>query len=105
MRNVTVLLAFLLASGAVWAGEETDVARYTVYKNDQPVLRVIDRPGPLTSTALLPYGATPVSHPYLTASALAPTEEHQLRGILDTSDSTADFLDNLRKAGYLVRRE
>ncbi|MDA0998251.1 MAG: thermonuclease family protein, partial [Proteobacteria bacterium] len=71
---------------------KTGVSTYTVYRDNRPVLRVIDRPGTLTSTALLPAGATPVSHPFLTANALAPEEEDQLRRILDASNSIDEFL-------------
>ncbi|MDP6788888.1 MAG: hypothetical protein QGI13_17410 [Rhodospirillales bacterium] len=102
MRTLALILALLVVPTIVGAGEN-DV--YMVYKENRAVLRVIDRPGPLTSTALPAAGARAARHPFLTASALAPDEEHGLRQILDASNSTAEFLAKLRTAGYRVRRE
>ncbi len=101
------VMAFLLisTSTAGWAGEAEEAPTFTVFRNDRPVLRLIDRPGPLTSTALPAAGAAPVLHPFLTASALDASEESRLRVILEASENTAQFLAKLRQAGYLVWRD
>jgi len=87
------------------AGNMPEAAIYVVYKGERPVLKIIDRPGTLTSTALPPPGVLPPRHPFLTATALAPAEEGRLRQILEISVNTSDFLDKLRRAAYIVRRQ
>lgn len=82
---------------------DADVATYMVYMEGRPVLQVIDRSGPLTSTAIPTPGTSPVLHPFLTASALDPMEESRLRSILNASENTLEFLDALRLAGYEVQ--
>ena len=99
---LTLLLVLTATTGRA---DEAEPASYTVFKNHRPVLRLVDRPGPLTSTALPAAGAAPVQHPFLTASALAAGEESRLGKILAASENTAQFLVKLRQAGYLVRRE
>jgi hypothetical protein len=108
LKGLAIVVALTVAGAhphMVSAEVATDVASYVVYKGERPVLKVIDRPGALTSTALPSPTATPPRHPFLTAAALAPEEENLLRQILDASANTIDFLDNLRRAGYVVRRE
>jgi hypothetical protein len=105
MRKIIAVIVALAVAADVWAAEADGAAVYMVFKGDRPVLRIIDRPGPLTSTALPLPGAQPVRHPFLTASALDPSAEHPLRQILDASKSTAGFVEKLRQAGYGVRRE
>lgn len=102
MRTLFMLLSMLVAPVVAGAG---DAAAYVVLKAERPVLRIVDRPGRLTSSAMPAPGAKPVRHSFLTASALAPGEEHELRRILDASSDTADFVAKLRDAGYQVRRE
>ena len=102
MRRTFLAAALLVAVLLPWGVSAGEPASYLVFRGDRPVLEVIDRPGPLVSTALLPAGASPTRHPFLSASALAPSEEHELRTILDGSSSTADFLKNLERAGYRV---
>lgn len=105
MYRAIVFCIFFLISGVVEAGEKSDAAVYMVYREDHPVLRMIDAPGVLVSTALAPPGMPPRRHEFLSASALDPLEEDQLGRILDVSGSTAEFIENLEKAGYRVTRE
>ncbi len=106
-RSLGVILALVLAAifpHAISAEDAAQAATYMVYKGDRAVLKVVDKPGVLTSTALPAPGAAPAGHPFLTASALAPEEEHRLRQILDASENTLDFLEKLRQARYSVKR-
>lgn len=73
-----------------------------VYKGEREVLFITDQPGTLTSTAHPPPGYEPVRHPFLSASALAPEEEGNLRNILDQAKSLEEFLGLLEKNGYRV---
>jgi hypothetical protein len=66
------------------------------------VLDIVDEPGPLTSTALLPPGTAPPRHPFLTAAARDADHEHELRELLLDSTSTEDFAQRLRRAGFSV---
>jgi len=100
-----VFCAFFLISGAVEAGEKSDAAVYMVYREDHPVLRMVDAPGVLVSTALPPPGMPPRRHEFLSASALDPLEEDRMGRILDVSANTTEFIENLEKAGYRVTRE
>ncbi len=97
-----IFITLLTISNPGWGGE---LASYVVYLDGRPVLRVVDGPGTLTSTALPLPGSKPVNHPFLSASALDPSEEGRLRVILDASLSTSGFLDKLKQAGYEARRE
>lgn len=82
-------------SGAVW----------DVYKDGRKVLEIKNEPGPLTSTALLPEGATPPQHPFLTAASRDPNEEDRLRTLLDRSQNFEEFLRLLRYEGYTVKKK
>lgn len=76
---------------------------YEVRKGSRLVLSVIDKPGPIVSTAVRPPdGSPPPNHPFLSASAHAPEEEDALRTLLEASKDLNDFLERLRKAGYAV---
>jgi hypothetical protein len=103
---IAVAVTFVVVlSHAASAEDAPKAATYMVYDGERPVLKVIDRPGTLTSTALPKPGAKPLRHPFLTASALTPDKESRLRQILDASVNTIDFLKNLRQAGYVVIAE
>ncbi len=80
-------------------------ARYLITLDGEAVLRIEDAPGPLVSTAPRRPGTLPAQHPFLTATALDARQEHALRGLLDGSRSTDDFVRRLRDAGYEVARE
>lgn len=104
------LLSFAASSRGVRYGatvadakEPPAPRRYQVLKNGQLVLEVVDVPGPLVSTAILPPGMQPVQHPFLTATARAAFEESALREILDRSTTFDDFLRRLTEGGYVVR--
>ncbi len=77
--------------------------RWRVFEGEQLVMEVSDVPGPLISTAAPPPGLRPVMHPFLTAASRSAHHEHRLKAILDTATSTADFLDKLRAAGFVVQ--
>jgi hypothetical protein len=86
------------------AAKPAETARsWEVFKGSELVLSVADGPGPLLSAAAPPPGASPVLHPFLSASARAPAEEDALKSLLDASKSTEDFLARLRAAGYVVK--
>ena len=78
-------------------------SQWEVLKDSRAVLRLINTPGPLFSTAMPPPGVEPPNHPFLSGSALDAAEEGALRRLLDASRDTADFLVRLRRAGYVVR--
>ncbi len=106
-RLLTYIMAVMLVvfSNVGWAGEKVLLDTYVVFLDNRPVLRVVDQPGALTSTALPPPGTQPVRHPFLTASALDPAEEGRLSEFLSASKNTLEFLEHLRQAGYGVRLE
>lgn len=79
-------------------------AVWSAFRGGREVLRFREGPGPLVSTALPPPGTPPVQHAFLTATALDPATEGELREILEASRSFADFSERLKKAGYDVRR-
>lgn len=77
---------------------------WEVYKGDTLVLRVMNTPGLIIGTALMDKETYAKQKPtFLTGSAFEPLEEHALRGHLEKSKSTSQFLDRLDKAGYDVR--
>ena len=78
-------------------------AAYEVFKGDRKVCVFRDRPGKLTSTAMLPPGGSFPDHPFLSADAFDPLEEDALRRHLEASNSFDDFAARLRKAGYTLR--
>lgn len=75
---------------------------WDVLKGGRKVLWINDLPGTLTSAALLPAGATPARHPFLTGYSRDALEEDRLRGLLDRCRSFSGFVKALRKAGYTV---
>ena len=81
----------------------TSVRHWRVFDGDLPILDVSDEPGPLTSTA--PPPATPVMHPFLTASALDAGHEDRLHTLLQASTSTDDFIAKLKAAGFVVKTD
>ncbi len=81
-----------------------DLAKYIVERNGHSVLTVFAQPGTITSAAVPPPDASPVTSSFLSAKALDPIEEDRLREILRASVSVDDFLERLRGAGYGVRR-
>ncbi len=75
---------------------------WVVLKGERQVLWMNDEPGVLMSTAILPPGARPTRHPFLTAQSHDPFEENKLREILDRCHTFAEFVKALKKAGYTV---
>lgn len=75
---------------------------WDVLKNGRPVLKLKNKPGPLLSTALTPAGRKPPTHPFLSAEALDPMEEDNLRRLLDRSRSFDEFVSSLKKNGYTL---
>lgn len=77
--------------------------RYLVFKGDQVVLDVTDRPGPLISKmAPPPPGTGPRMHPFLSATAYVPEHEQLLLQVLAGSRSLAEYLAKLTAFGYRV---
>lgn len=106
MRKTILLAAFAAALCACGKPMEATVPTtpvWAAHHGGREVLRFKEGSGPLRSTALLPVGTEPPTHPFLTASALEPTEEGPLRDVLEASKSFPDFMERLKKAGYEVR--
>ena len=76
------------------------VRHWRVYDGDLAILEVTDEPGPLLSTA--PPSGPPVTHPFLSATALDAGHEDQLRQILLDAKSTDGFIGALQQAGFRV---
>lgn len=96
--------------GATKPGEPVTSApraarHWRVYDGDLAILEVSDRPGPITSTAMMPPDATPTAHPFLSASALDAGHEDQLRTLLEAAQDLDGFLRALESAGYRVVAE
>lgn len=75
---------------------------WDVRKGGRLVLKLKNKPGPLLSSALLPAGRKPTAHPFLSAEALDPMEEDNLRRLLDKSRSFDEFFAHLKKSGYTL---
>lgn len=103
MRQAILLVAFMSAGCARSGTSAPATPTWSAYRGDREVLRFKEGSGPLRSAALLPVGAEPPTHPFLTAAALDPQEEGELRDVLSASKSFPDFMDRLKKAGYAVR--
>jgi hypothetical protein len=108
MRKAILLAALAAVCACRRAPKETAVTTpsqplFSAYRGNVEVLRFKEGSGPLRSTALLPPGQEPPTHPFLTASALQPAEEGPLRDVLEASKSFPDFMERLKKAGYEVR--
>lgn len=78
--------------------------RYLVFKGDQVVLDVTDRPGPLISRMAPspPPGTGPRMHPFLSATAYVPEHEQLLLQVLADSRSLAEYLAKLTAFEYRV---
>ena len=107
MRQAILLaaLAAVCACGRKEAPVPTAPATpiWSAYRAGREVLRFKEGSGPLRSTALLPVGVEPPTHPFLTASALEPDEESALHDVLSASKTFPEFMERLKKAGYDVR--
>jgi hypothetical protein len=57
----------------------------------------------LRSTATLPPGAAPVTHPFLSGRARSAAHEDRLRRALEAAVTIDGFLDALRADGFVVR--
>jgi hypothetical protein len=78
------------------------VNAYDVLKDGQKVLWMEDSPGHVISTAILPPGAKPATHPFINAHALVAAEEDQLGKILGQARDFQEYVRLLRQAGYEV---
>lgn len=103
MRRLGPLLLALAVLGCPAKPPAPHPGPWEVFRGERLVLSVSDGAGALVSTAPPQPGAAPVRHPFLAASAHAPEEEDALKRVLDASESTADFLERLKSAGYDVR--
>ena len=72
-------------------------------KKGEEVMRIWDKPGPLTSTALPAPGQKHFMHPFLSGSSMDPNDEADLGDILRQSHSFDEYVAKLKKAGYDVR--
>lgn len=81
---------------------KSNTSTWDVFKNGRRVLKLKNEPGPLLSTALAPPGHKPPTHPFLSAEALDPLEEDNLRGLLDKSRGFDEFVANLKQNGYTL---
>jgi hypothetical protein len=81
------------------------VHHWRVFDGDLAILELSDRPGPILSTAPLPPGQPPASHPFLSATALDAGHEDQLRQLLERSHDVAEFRAALAGAGFRVVAE
>lgn len=87
------------------AADARGVRHWRVYDGDLAILEMSDEPGTLTSTAMPPPGAKPVTHPFLTAAALDAMHEDKLRSLLVASHTMDEFLRALEGAGFRVVAE
>lgn len=77
---------------------------WSIYDGADLILTLTDEPGPITSTARLPPGSAPVTHPFLSAAARDAGYENQLKVLLDQSSSVGDYLTRLQGAGFRVEQ-
>ncbi|MBI4062020.1 MAG: hypothetical protein HY403_11400 [Elusimicrobia bacterium] len=96
---VLVFLSACSKSGTMEPGSAWDV-----FKGDKKVLVIKNQPGPILSTAILPPGAEPVRHRFITATAEDPFEEHVLGELLGQSRDFAQFVSLLERKGYRLAR-
>jgi hypothetical protein len=75
---------------------------WRVFDGDLAILELSDRPGPILSTAAPPPGGEPVTHPFLSATALDAAHEDRLHQLLTGSHSVDEFIAALQRAGYRV---
>lgn len=101
-RRAVAGIFLAAACGSLCAAQDGGAA-YEVWKGGRLVLTFTDRPGVIGSTALLPPGAAPEGHSFITGDARAPEEEDNLRRVLDASKNVQDFIARLRQAGYVVK--
>jgi hypothetical protein len=103
--KILLLGAALLfaACGKPAGGDSVKTDSWDVLKGDRKVLWMKAEPGPITSTGMLPPGAKPATHPFLTAQAKDPGEENALHDLLEQSKDFPDFVARLEKAGYTVQ--
>ena len=113
VRIDRALLALLFACGsggpppvrgyAVTAPSDAHAERHwRVFDGDLAILELSDQPGPILSTAMPPPGAKPVTHEFLSATALDASHEDTLRRLLVGSKSVDEFIRALEGAGYRV---
>ncbi len=92
-------------SSRVTADAPRTVRHWRVYDGELAILEMSDEPGVLMSTAMPPPGAKPVTHPFLSATALDAMHENKLRELLMASSSVDEFLRALEAAGFRVVAE
>jgi septal ring-binding cell division protein DamX len=108
VRILTIIVVLVAAAFSARAQSDDAVNKppaktYEVLMADRLVLTVRNQLGPIVGTAMLPVGSEPVSHPFLTATALVAGEENALHAILEQSSGFNDFLRRLTEADYTVR--
>ena len=81
---------------------KTEDAGSDVLKDGRKVLWIKNAPGPIASRAILPPGAKPLLHPFLTARAFDAKEENALLGLREKAKTFDEFVALLKKNGYKV---
>ena len=78
-----------------------------VYRGDQLVLDLWDRPGILVSVSAPPPrpGQGPVTHPFASATFMTPETEGELGEALRDAETLDGFLATIRGLGYAVEIE
>ncbi|MFC1774978.1 hypothetical protein ACFLZN_01535 [Nanoarchaeota archaeon] len=99
IKKVILVLLFLFIVGCTPIEPDT----YTVYKDDIAVLEFQNKPGYLVSTGTPPPDFKPEKHPFLSAKALIPDEEHNLRMIVEESSTFEEWMTKLGENGYTVK--
>jgi hypothetical protein len=106
MRRRELLFVALLGCSSPRSPVTPPAAHHwRVFDGDQPILELSDRPGPLISTAPLPPGQPPATHPFLSGTALDAGHEDQLHQLLERSHDVAEFRAALAAAGFRVVAE
>jgi len=95
----SLLVLFLLAG----QGCSKQVGQWDVFKGKTKVLWIKEEPGVLISTGMLPAGAEPVRHPFLTGVAKVPEEEDHLGRLLRSAKTFDEFVLLLKRDGYTLK--
>ena len=74
---------------------------WTAYKDGTAALEFEMGPGYLVSTGT--FESEPVEHPFLSAKALVPDYEDEIRTLLEESNSFGDFASKLEENGYELK--
>lgn len=99
---IWVLCAAFLAACKPGGDSLEPGSAWDVFKGDKKVLWMKNAPGPILSTAMLPPGAKPTQHKFITATAHDPMEENALGELLGEAKDFAHYVSLLKAKGYKV---